>query len=812
MGLTAVSPLQGADTPVAIEGRPHGNGDPLTLWYPDPARTWTDALPVGNGRLGAMVFGGPDHERQQLNEITVWSGGPRPGQNKPDAYKSLSAIREALRKGDYDTAQELTAETLVCTADYEASYQTLGDLNFDGMLPEGTVIDYWRWLDLNQAVTGVEYKVGVNTYRRETFSSAPAGVLVTHITCSRPGGVNFQLKLSREHSAKTVPASQDTLLMTGNTDYHGLKGNCAYEAQVRVLARGGTVSSEGDHLIVKGADEATVLLAAGTTYVLDYDKNYRGPDPHDAVSRTLDEASAKTYKDLLAEHVASYQSLFRRVKFSLPTSEAAAQPTDVRLAHYKDGKNDLSLAELYYQMGRYLLISSSQPDNVLPSNSQGLWGDGFDLPWKCDYKSNINYEMNYWPAETANLSECHLPALRLNACLVAPGIKTAQAYFNASGWVCFYTTNAWGWTAPGGGLPWGAFYGSGGWLCEDIWEHYAFARDPAFLKQYYPVLKGSAQFYLDVLVPDANGRLITSPSLSPENQFVRPDGKTNCVDAGTACDREIIWDLFTNVIAASKALGIDENFRIRVVDAKDRLAPLVVGKAGQLEEWSHDWDMASSELTHRHVSHLYAAFPGWQISPRLTPELTKAVVKTLEIRGDNSTGWSNAWKINLWARMRDGDHACRILNNQLRLAAETATIYGEGGGGTYGNLFDAHPPFQIDGNFGSVSGINEMLLQSSERYTEPSSPDQDHYVIDLLPALPSLWPNGSIHGLRARGGFQVDLDWEHGQLTIATITSINGRSTRLRYGEAEVDLQLEPHQSMQIKVEGTKLVGSKVAY
>ena len=794
-----------------VAGRPAGNGDPLTLWYASPAKTWTEALAIGNGRLGAMVFGVPDHERQQLNEITVWSGGPQPDQNIPDAYKNLPAIREALQKGDYGLAQSLTARTLTDPVNYDASYQTLGDLDIDYKLPDGGITDYWRWLDLNRAITGVEFKIGADTYRRESFSSAPDGVIVTHITSSRPGGVSFTLKLSRTISATTVLVGQDTLLMKGNTDYNKLKGNCAYEAQVRVLTQGGSVLGEGTQLMIQGADEATVLLAAGTTYVLDYKKNYRGFDPHDSVVKKLAAASAKSYKDLLAAHLADYQPLFQRVKFSLSSGDGAALSTDVRLANYKEGKSDPSLAELYYQMGRYLLISSSRPENQLPSNSQGIWGDGYDLPWKCDYKSNINYQMNYWPSETANLSECHLPALRLDASLVKPGTKTAQAYFNAPGWVCFYTTNAWGWTAPGNGLPWGAFYGSGAWLCQDFWEHYAFTRDREFLAKSYPILKGSAEFYLHVLVPNAEGNLITSPSLSPENNFVTDDHKTYLVDAGSACDREVIWDLFSNVIAASKVLGIDEDFRVRLQAAKDKIQPLAIGKEGQLEEWSHDWDMKSAELTHRHVSHLFAAFPGHQISPLLTPELAKAVEKTLDVRGDSSTGWSNAWKMNLWARLREGDHACKILNNQLKLANGKDIDFGEGAGGTYANMFDAHPPFQIDGNFGSVSGINEMLLQSSERYTDPTCPDTDCYWIDLLPALPSLWPSGSMHGLRARGGFQVDLDWESGQLKLTTITSIAGKSTRVRYNGNVVPLHLDPGQSISFKVIDGKLVAESHA-
>lgn len=779
-----------ATSPIA--GRNEGNGDPLTLWYPAPAGQWTDALAIGNGRLGAMVFGIPDHERQQLNDITVWSGAPQPEQNRANAYEALPAIRAALTAGDYATADKLTKEKMTTPAPYKASYETLGDLTFDYTLGSGPITDYWRWLDLNTAVTGVEFKVGGDTYKRESFSSHPDHVIVTHVTCSRPGSIGFTLKLSRAANATTSLVGQDTLMMTGNTDYKGMKGNCDYEVQVRVVTKGGSVTGAGDTLTVANADEATVYLTAGTTYVLDYDKNYRGDDPHALVTQQLAAASAKSYDDLKAAHVADYQKLFNRVSFTLPPTDGSKQPTDVRLKSYGDGKNDPSLAVLYYQMGRYLLIASSREDNPLPSNSQGIWGDGLVLPWQCDYKCNINYEMNYWPSETANLGECHLPALRLDTSLIEPGTKTAQAYWNAPGWMCAVMTNAWGWTAPGGGLGWGTSAAASGWICQDFWEHYAFTRDKESLKQSYPVMKGAAQFYLSILVPDANGMLITSPSTSPENRFKTDDRKTGAVIDGSAFEREVIWDLFTNTIAASKALGIDGDFAKQLQDAKDKIRPLEVGKEGQIEEWGQDWDM-NGERTHRHVSHLFAAYPGWQISLHQTPELAAAVKKSLEIRGDFGTGWSNAWKINLWARLGDGDHAAKILQNQLKLADGSKIIMGgEGAGGTYANMFDAHPPFQIDGNFGSTSGIDEMLLQSSERYDDPAAPNEDRYYIDLLPALSSLWPTGSIHGLRARGGFQVDLDWKDGQVQTATITSVGGTATKVRYGTKALDLSLKP--------------------
>jgi alpha-L-fucosidase 2 len=808
LGLLLCGAAVGVTQQERVAPRQHPDILPLTLWYQAPAAQWTDALPIGNGRLGAMVFGRPRRERMQLNDITVWSGGPQPNANRADAFLALPSIRAALARGDYAAAQKLVAANMTTTGTgasaYDASYQTLGDLTFENKLSKVTISNYWRWLDIGTAVSGVAFTVDGDAYRRESFSSAPDHVLVTHIGCDHPGKVSFTLKVSRIVSANTSADGNATLVMRGNTDmpatirHKALPGNLDYEVRVRVKAVGGSVRSTGNALVVTGANEATVILAAGTSYLLDYDKNYRGADPHAEVVSQLEAASAKSYDELKQASIADYRRLFDRVSFDLPAGPSAALPTDQRLRDYGAGKDDPSLAVLYYQMGRYLLISSSREDNPLPSNSQGIWGDGLDLPWKCDYKSNINYQMNYWPSETANLGELHMPAIRFDRSLVQPGEATAKAYYDAPGWAVAYTANAWGWTAPGAGLPWGPFFGGGGWIAQDIWEHYAFSRDRAYLTTYYPVLRGSAEFYLSILVPDANGKLITSPSLSPENTFRTDGGVVASVVDGSAVEREIVWDLFTNTIAASKVLGIDETFRAKLESAKDALEPLQIGKAGQLEEWRHDWDLNAPEMNHRHVSHLFALFPGREISPQLTPALAAAAKKSLELRGDEATGWSNAWKINLWAHLRDGDHAFKILNEQLRLAGAANTNYHGEGGGTYADMLDAHPPFQIDGNFGGTSAIDEMLLQSSERYSKASAPDEDFYVIDLLPALPSAWPSGSIHGLRARGGFAVDIDWKDGALLFAVIHGVAGTEAKVRYGAATKEIHLQPGQSVRV--------------
>jgi alpha-L-fucosidase 2 len=748
-----------------------------------------------------MIFGHPEHEHIQLNEDTVWGGGPHPDPNRPDAYKSLPAIREALHRGDYVTATKLVGQTLTSSASYTASYQTLGDLDLEFKPDSGTVANYSRWLDLSTAVAGVQFTLNDTTYRRESFASHPDRVLVTHLTASQPGHISFTLRLSRIASAKIVSTDAQTLLLRGNTDdpTQQLPGAVTYEAQAHILTRGGTVQAVENTIVVANADEATILLAAGTDYILDPSHAYHGTDPHPRVTQTLAAASQKSYAALLAAHESDFQALFNRVILTLPSTPSAADPTDVRLAHYGNGSTDPSLAILYYQFGRYLLISASRADSPLPSNLQGIWGDGIRMPWNGDFHTNINYPMFYWPSETANLSELHLPALRLDATLVTPGTRTAQAYFNAPGWAISYTTDAWGWTAPGNGMPWGPFFPAGGWLMQDVWEHYAFTQDKAFLARYYPLLKGSAEFYLGILVRGDDGLLSLSPSLSPENSFKTDDGQRGQVSDNAAIGREIVWDLFTNTVAAQKVLHTDPALRRRLEVALAHIRPFEIGRAGQLEEWGHDWDL-NGDLHHRHVSHLFGLFPGWQISTTRTPALAAAARTSLELRGDASTGWSNAWKINLWAHLHDGDHALKILGQQLQLVPGDANTTGEFGG-SYANLFDVCPPFQIDGNFGSTSGIDEMLLQSSERYTDPASPSNSLYVIDLLPALPSLWASGSIRGLRARGGFQVDETWQHGQLLSATITSLAGTHAQLRYAGRTTPITLHPGASLTFSLQ-----------
>ncbi len=733
----------------------------LKLTYNKPAENWNEALPIGNGKLGAMVFGGAIQEHLQLNEETIWAG--EPGNNVPrNTFDSIQKIRRLLNENQFQEAQNVSNRTYPRQApkdlNYGMSYQTMGDLFLDFKGHENFK-NYNRTLDIEKAISTVSYEVNGVTFKREIFSSFADNVIMIKLSSSKKESLNFSLNASTPHKINSVFTEKSQLVINGTSSSIDNKtGKINFKTVVLPVLKAGKLTSERDKLEISGADEVIIYVSIATNF-----KKYNdlSGNPDERVSEYLNKALNKKYADELKAHIEKYQKYFKRVNLDLGTTEQAKKTTDIRIKEFGNS-SDPDLVALYFQFGRYLLISSSQP-GTQPANLQGIWNYQLNPAWDSKYTVNINTEMNYWPAENTNLSEMHEPLFDMIQDLSVTGQESAKEMYKARGWNMHHNTDLWRIT----GIVDGGFYGmwpmGGAWLTQHIWNHYLYTGDKEFLKKNFNALKGATLFYLDVLQKDPSGKyLVVSPSMSPENTYMKSVGIT----AGTTMDNQLVFDVLNNFINASKILNEDSSLSNEVKTALSKLPPMQIGQHAQLQEWLTDMDRTNDK--HRHISHLYGLFPSGQISPFRNPDLTEAAKNSMIYRGDKSTGWSMGWKVNWWARLLDGNRAFKLISDQLTPAPMETK--GQAGG-TYPNLLDAHPPFQIDGNFGCTSGIAEMLLQSYDGY------------LYILPALPDALPNGSVKGLKARGGFEIDINWKNSKLTKLVVKSALGGNARIKIGK-----------------------------
>ncbi len=742
-------------------------GQSLTMWYSQAAERWEESLPLGNGRIGMMPNGKVHDESIVLNEISMWSGSPE-DPNNYEAYQSVSDIQQLLLAGKNDEAERLVNKNFVCRGAGSGygnganvpygCFQNFGYLNFLHSI-SGDISAYKRTLDISRAVSTTSFLADGIQYLREYFTSFDQNIGVIRLTASQKKAISFATHFYRDERVQDMQVSEKELNWKGvlpdGKGGDGLK----FAGRVRIEAKGGTRQVYDNQIIIKDADEVLIYFTAST--------DYYAHDPVQANQDILQGADQWRFKKLLAHHQRRYKQVFDRVSLNLKDAQSRdTVPTDIRIQRfYQDAAQDNGLAALYYQFGRYLSISSTAPDvaKALPPNLQGLWAHQIQTPWNGDYHLNINAQMNHWGVETGNLTEYHRPFIELIKRIAKSGESTAKAYYNAPGWVVFMMTNIWGYSAPGEQASWGASTASG-WLCNHLWEHYLFTQDREYLAEIYPILKGAAAFYQATLFQDPKtGWWVTSPSVSPENAFRLANGKTTAVVMGPTIDNQIVRELYGSVLEASKILNVQDPFVAELeMQLKNIPPPVVVSASGRVMEWLEDYPEV--EPQHRHVSHLYGLYPAQFISPISTPEWADAARKTLEVRGDEGTGWSRAWKILFWARLHDGDHALEILRQLLKPAFADDIGYKGVGAGTYPNLFCAHPPFQIDGNFGGSAGIAEMLLQSHDGY------------IHLLPALPTAWRDGEVKGLKARGNYVLDIRWKDGVVSDYRISGPKGSS------------------------------------